>query len=126
MAEHDLDLHDSDAIYAEGNRLARRNGVRPIPQAIRRKAVWSLDELSQATGLSNQEAAELAAHPTCRKLEGGVVWAEDILDLLGVRWALPGDAAATYVTRCRRAGVGPDPFVALALVEDEVDADEQE
>lgn len=97
--------------YEVAEKIVLRHGLRRIPGKLLAKYVWTAADITKATGLNAAEIEELRQTGCFRQVVGrGVTIRDDILDLLGVRWALEGDTKASYTERCNFVGVQPDPF----------------
>jgi hypothetical protein len=95
--------------YEVAEKIVVRHGLRRIPGKLLAKYVWTAADITKATGLNAAEVEELQKTGCIRAVVGGgVTIRDDILDLLGVRWALQGDTKASYVERCDFVGVRPD------------------
>jgi hypothetical protein len=95
--------------YEVAEKIVVRHGLRRIPGKLLAKYVWTAADITKATGLDAAEVEELQKTGCIRAVvSGGVTIRDDILDLLGVRWALQGDTKASYVERCDFVGVRPD------------------
>jgi hypothetical protein len=96
--------------YEVAEKIVVRHGLRRIPGKLLAKYVWTAADITKATGLNAAEIEELRQTGCIRQLGGGITLRDDILDLLGVRWALAGDTKASYLDRCQSLGVSPDSY----------------
>ena len=106
--------------YGVAREIAARHWSGNVPTRLRRKGAWTEGDVQTALGLSPEEFEGLWATKCLFRYEpeGGPreTRRDDIFDLLGIRWSLPGDTAADYKARCKRAGVAPDRSVKAGLL----------
>jgi hypothetical protein len=97
--------------YEKARTITARHKPRRIPKRLRSMGLWTAAEIEEATGITVDEVAELGSIGALRLADPSrqdLFVKNDILNILGVRMALPGDTLASYLSRCKRAGVPPE------------------
>ena len=117
-------MNSEDKFEEDGYDVAREIAARhwggKVPPRLRRKGTWTERDVASALGLSPAEFNDLWATGSIFRCapQDGPRWTrrDDIYDLLGIRWSLPGDTVAGYEARCQRAGVASDRNVSAELI----------
>ena len=114
---------DSIEAYEVAMGLLCEFPILPTMGLIAGECMFPIQMVSAVTGIPKRTLMRLGKLKLLRFFDGERVYGNDLLDLLGVRWSLPGDTAESYIDRCNRARTVRDPHEVTWLVEDQMARD---